>query len=257
VTYQLRQLEEQLGAPLFVRDRAGMIPTAVADGLYALLGRFATDLDGLRRGGDDTTRPLVVAATSAFGRHVVAPILRGPLFAEHRVHLRFPVADEVVARAAAGELDVGFVFRTVAHAALVAEPVFEATYVLVANASWAARLRSPADFTDVPVVTYDESEYLIGRWIGHHFGRRTPPWHATDHFEELEEVLAAVADGRGVAVVPDVCLPRRPARLRHVRWGKPPLHNTVYAIRRARAPVRPATAQLLHEIRIRGAAATS
>jgi DNA-binding transcriptional LysR family regulator len=143
VTYQLRQLEEALGAPLFVRDRGGMNPTALADGLHALLGRFATDLDGLRRGGDDTTRPLVVAATSAFGRHVVAPILRGPHFAEHRVHLRFPIADEVVARAAAGELDVGFVFRTVAHAALVAEPVFEATYVLIANATWRRASAAP------------------------------------------------------------------------------------------------------------------
>jgi len=249
VTYQLRQLEEALGAPLFVRERSGMAPTTLADGLYALVGRFAADLDDLRSGGHDAERALSIAAVSGFGRYVLAPILRRAPFDRQRITLRFPVAEEVVDRIVRGEIDLGFVFRAVTHATLIVEPVFEATYVLVADRAWARRLTTPARFTDVPLITYDESDYVIGRWLGHHFGRRTPRWSIADHFEELEEVLGAVAAGRGVAIVPGVCVSAWRGHVREVHWGKPPLVNTVLALRRARTPLRPSAAALIAEVR--------
>jgi DNA-binding transcriptional LysR family regulator len=248
ITYQLRRLEEQLGATLFARDRAGLVPTAVADGLYALVGRLGADLAELCGGGTDPNRALSIASVSGFGRYVLAPLLRRPPFEAQRITLRFPIADEVVQRAVAGDVDLGFVFRPVAHPGLVVEEVFEESYVLVAGPAWARRLRTQARFVDVPLITYDEADYVIGRWLGHHFGRRPPRWHAADHFEELEEVLDAVAAGRGVAVVPGVCLPVRRGAVREVRWQKPPVLNTVYSLRPARAPLRPAAAALLAEL---------
>ena len=248
VTYQLRRLEELMGATLFVRDRAGVVPTGVADGLYSLIGRLAADLAELRGGGADPERVLSIASVSGFGRYVLAPLLRRAPFETQRVALRFPVAEEVVQRAVAGDVDLGFVFRPVAHAGLVVEPVFDATYLLVAGPAWARRLRTQARFVDVPIITYDEGDYVIGRWLGHHFGRRPPRWHAADHFEELEEVLDSVAAGRGVAVVPGVCLPGWRGAVREVRWQKSPVVNTVYALRPARAPLRPAAAALLAEL---------
>jgi len=106
------------------------------------------------------------------------------------------------------------------------------------------------------LITYDEGDYVIGRWLGHHFGRRTPRWRAADHFEELEEVLDAVGAGRGVAVVPGVCAARWRPAVREVGWGKPALLNTVFAIRRARAPQRPSVAALLAALGRQGAATT-
>jgi LysR family transcriptional regulator, cyn operon transcriptional activator len=253
VTYQLRRLEELVGAPLFVRDRAGVVPTAVADGLYSLVRRLSADLADLRGGGTDPERALSIASVSGFGRYVLAPLLRRAPFEAQRVTLRFPVAEEVVQRTVAGDVDLGFVFRPVAHAGLVVEQAFEATYVLVAAPAWARRLRTQARFVDVPLITYDEGDYVIGRWLGHHFGRRPPRWHAADHFEELEEVLDSVAAGRGVAVVPGVCLPAWRGAVREVRWQKPPVLNTVYSLRPARAPVRPAVAALLAELARLGA----
>jgi DNA-binding transcriptional LysR family regulator len=260
LSYQLRALESALGAPLFLRDRTGMVPTELGDGLQALVGRFAAELDDLLRGGDDRSRPLAVASVSGFGRYVLAPLLRRPPFDGQRIALHFPVTQEVVDRTLRGDADVGFVFRPTSHAGLEAEPVYDATYVLVAAPTWARRLRRPADFDGVPLVTYDESDYVVGRWLGHHFGRRPPGWRSADHFEELEEVLAAVAGGRGVAVVPGVCAAgwrgAKRGALREIRWGKPPLLNTVYALRRSRAPLRPSVAALLEAIRI-GVGSTS
>jgi LysR family transcriptional regulator, cyn operon transcriptional activator len=246
VSYQLRRIEEALAAPLFVRGRGGMQPTPLADELYALLHRFGEDLARLRSGDDDADRPLAIASVSGFGRHVLAPLLRRPPFDRQRVVLRFPVADEVIERTVRGEVDVGFVFRAVAHARLATEPVHEATYVLVASAAWARRLATPSRFVDVPVITYDEGDFVLGRWLGHHFGRRPPRWQPADHFEELDEVIEAVAARRGVAVVPGICARRR--GIREVHWGRPPLLNTVHAVRRPGAP-RPSVATLLTRLR--------
>lgn len=246
VTYQLRQLEDAVGGRLFERGRGGMTPTPLAEGLHALVDRFAAELADLQRGGDDADRPLAIAAVSAFGRHVLAPLLRE---APRRVTLRFPTADEVIDRAVRGEIDLGFVFRPVTHAALVVEPVYEATYVLVADRAAARRLTSPARLDEVALVTYDEGDYVVGRWLGHHVGRRAPRWRTGDHFEELEEVLAAVAAGRGVAVVPDVCLAPVRGRVREVSWGRARVLNTVFAVRPRRAPLRPAVEDLFARVR--------
>lgn len=249
VTYQLRRLEEELGERLFVRVPGGMNPTPAADALHALVGRFAAELDQLLRGDLDAARPLAVASVSVFGRYVVAPILRAAPFDRQPISLRFPVQDEVVDRTIRGECDVGFAFRAVVHPALASEPVFDATYALVAGATWARRLASPARFQDVPMVTYDESDYVVGRWLGHQFGRRAPRWHSTSHFEEIEEVMEEVAAGRGVAVVPSVCIPAWRGAVRCVEWGKPPLVNRVHAIWRTGAALRPSALALLAAVR--------
>jgi LysR family cyn operon transcriptional activator len=246
LTYQLRRLEESLAAQLFVRGRTGMQPTALADELHAVLRRFDADLAQLRNDRREADRPLAIASVSGFGRYVLAPILRRPPFDRQRIALRFPLGEEVVDRAVRGEIDVGFVFRTVTHARLVVEAVYEASYVLVASPAWARRLPTPARFQDVPVVTYDEGDFVLGRWLGHHFGRRPPRWQAADHFEELEEVVDAVAAGRGVAVVPSICA--RGRGVREVSWKRPALLNTVYAIRRVGDP-RPSVTALLERIR--------
>ncbi|QAT86776.1 HTH-type transcriptional regulator AraB [Corallococcus coralloides] len=84
--------------------------------------------------------------------------------------------------------------------------------------------------------------------MGHHFGRRHPHGYSTAHFEELEEVLEWVAQGHGVAVVPGFCIPKGRG-LGVVSWGKPALTNTVHAVQRTQAPVRPAVAELLERLR--------
>ncbi|AGC42532.1 LysR family transcriptional regulator [Myxococcus stipitatus DSM 14675] len=247
VSYQLRRLEETLGAPLFERRSARLVPTPLADRLFRFLGGFARDVQAVLQGVEED-RPLEVASVSGFGRYVLFPLLSEMESLHRSLTLRYPPADEVFRQVLEGRVDVGFSFRGTVHPRLTLTPVYEEKLVLVAGPTWARRLRAQKDFRDVPLVTYDEGDYVVGRWLGHHFGRRHPHWYSTAHFEELEEVLDWVARGRGTAVVPDFCIPEGRG-LRVVGWGKPALVNMVHAVQRGHAPVRPVVTELLARLR--------
>jgi LysR family cyn operon transcriptional activator len=244
LSYQLAQLEAAVGARLFVRRGRGVVPTELATHLHRLATGFARDLEVARRGGASDS--LDIAAVSAFGRFVLFPRLRALRGA--RVTLRYPTADEVFRRVGDAEVDLGFSYRAVTRPRLVLEPIYTEQLVLVCDPSWARRLRTPRQFADVPVITYDESDYVIGRWLGHHFGRRAPVWSSVAHFEELEEVLDLASDGIGVAIVPSFVLGGR-WRLRSPAWSRPPVENTIFAVRRVNAPPHRAADELLAAVR--------
>jgi DNA-binding transcriptional LysR family regulator len=251
VSYQLRRLEEAMGQPLFLRRASRVVATPLADRLYRLARGFARDVAVLREGGADAGAPtgMELSSVSAFGRYILFPILLRRQFARRSITLRFPALDEVIRRVADGQVDAGFVYRAPVDARLTSEPVYEETLDLVAGPAWARRLRAMAAFEDIPLVTYDDGEYVVGRWFGHHFGRRAPRWSSVSHFEEVEEVVGAVAAGRGVAILPGFCVRAARGRVRVVRWRRPPLWNTVFAIRRAGIPEHPGVADLLVALR--------
>lgn len=232
VTYQLRKLEDQVGT-LFERRRTGMHATTRAERLYAITRELVDRIAHL----DDAPAPsLTIASVSVFGRYIVAPILRA-LGVPHT--LRFPLADEVIAKVAAGECELGFVFRAVHHAGLACEPVFAEEYVMIAP----RRRTLPAAGEIVRLVAYDESDYVVGRWIGHHYKRAPPSFEVAFRYEELEEVVAAVAAGHGCAIVPSSCVASAPVAV--VRGPHAPAINTVYAIRRVAQPLGEAAGRLL------------
>lgn len=237
VTYQLRQLEAQVGS-LFERRRTGMHATVRAERLYAITREL---VDRIARLDDAPARPLAIASVSVFGRYIVAPRLRAMVDVPHA--LRFPLADEVIAQVAGGDCELGFVFRAVHHPALACEPVHDEQYVLIAP----KRRALPTAGEIVPLVAYDEGDYVLGRWVGHHYKRTPPSFAIACRYEELEEVVAAVAAGRGCAVVPRSCLV--PGAKVHVVHGtRAPAINTVYAIWRLAQPLGDAAAKLLRAL---------
>ena len=249
VSYQLRRLEEAMGRPLFLRRANRVVATPLADRLYRLARGFARDVAVLRETEVDAHTGLELSSVSAFGRYILFPLLLRRPFARRPITLRFPVLDEVVRRVLDGQVDAGFVYRAPVDARLSAEPVYEETLDLLAGPVWARRLRTIDAFEDIPLITYDDGDYVVGRWFGHHFGRRVPRWSSASHFEEVEEVVGAVAAGRGVAILPGFCVRAGGGRVRAVRWGRPPLRNAVFAIRRAGIPEHPGVAELLAALR--------
>ena len=257
VSYQLRRLEEAMGQPLFLRRAARVVATPLADRLYRLARGFARDVAVLREGKADARVGLELSSVSAFGRYVLFPLLLRRPFTGRPITLRFPALDEVIRRVLDGQVDAGFVYRAPVDARLTVEPVFDETLDLLANPAWARRLRTIDSFEDVPLITYDDGDYVVGRWFGHHFGRRAPRWSSASHFEEVEEVVGAVAAGRGVAILPGFCTRAAPGRVKIIRWGRPPLRNTVYAIRRAGVPEHPGVAEVLRQFGTHRSAAAS
>ncbi|MEO8705281.1 MAG: LysR family transcriptional regulator [Kofleriaceae bacterium] len=251
VSYQIRQLEQQLQASLFDRTTRRLTVTGAGALLLTLCERFFGEFEQLATMLRDPTAiapPLLrIASVSGFGRYVLFPILaRMP--ALQRYSLRYPTADQVFQSLHEGSCDLGFVYLPIVSSRLLTTAVWREELVLLAP----ARSRFPASiaaFTELPFVTYDESEYVFGKWFETLYGRSPRSLHSAYHFEELEEVTRTVAAGRGWSILPADCAEniRGTVILRHRRRR---VHNVIYAVTRAGATDHPATSHIVEALRV-------
>ncbi|MFB6836884.1 LysR family transcriptional regulator [Streptomyces sp. NPDC056361] len=210
VTAQIRSLERQTGRELFARLPRGVAPTPVAHDLAA---RVATPLDALAAAtGHDDARderaaPVHLAGPAELLCIRVMPAL-APLAAEG-VRLRVapgltePLLDEL--RAGRHDLVVA-TFRPRGRT-LVAVPLMDEEFVLVAAPVWADRLgerltgEGPSALHAVPLVAYAEDVPIARRYWRHVFGARLS-CPAAVTVPDLRGVLAAVVAGAGFTVLP-------------------------------------------------------
>jgi LysR family transcriptional regulator, cyn operon transcriptional activator len=249
VSYQVQQLERQLGARLFDRTTRRLTFTPAGDRLYAVCATLFGDLErlavGLRDPAAVRTEPLRIASVSGFGRYVLFPAL-ARLPALQRYSLRFPTAEEVFASLDAGTCDVGFVHLPRVSSRLHTAEAVREELVLIAPRGRAPRRVPPtADaLAELPAVTYDESDYVFGTWFERVFGRQPRSVHADYHFEELEEVVATVAAGRGWSIVPEPCARHARGVVIH-RAARRRVDNPIYVVTRPGADAHPALPKLL------------
>jgi DNA-binding transcriptional LysR family regulator len=248
ISHQIRMLEDELGGPLLERGSKRSVPTPLGrlllDQAAPFLAELATLRDGARRSR------LRIASVSGFGRHMLFPTLLRRGLSDLCEVLRYPTAPEVIAGVVGGDYDIGFVHTPPVARHTRAEPVARVEYVLVAPPKLAVP-STAVGLGDLPWVTYDECDYVFGRWFDGVFGRPPPRWRAVHHFEELEETVAMVVAGAGVTVVPAPVVARehkaRSARV--VRPGRRRAWNTVFALQRAASAPSPATTRLLDALR--------
>lgn len=247
VSYQVRRLEETLGTKLLRREAAGVRPTSAGAAVLDFCERFFSEWRGLAGGlGQAAPEPLRIAAVSGFGRYVLAPRVLAAPPEGGRVELAFPTADEVFDRVEDARVDVGFAYTTRAAARLRFEPVWTEELVLI-TARRDRRCAPPLE--RATWVTWDEHEYVFGRWFETVLGRPPARLAGGHHFEELEEVVDAVGRGHGLSIVPDFCVARR-RDVRVVRPTRRRCENRVYAVLRAGREVGPRVAALLDALRV-------
>ena len=213
VTAQIRAFEEQLGRELFERRSRGVAPTAFADDLAA---RAAGPLEaltaltgqvGTRRGASAPPVHLGGPAEVLCAR--VLPAL-APLV-EHGVRLRvsFGVADTLLHEVRAGRYDLVIVTHRPRGRGLVASPLSDEEFVLVAAPAWAERIgapgrvatEGPAALHGVPLIAYAEDLPIARRYWRHVFGTRLTASPAVT-VPDLRGVLAAAIAGAGITVLP-------------------------------------------------------
>jgi DNA-binding transcriptional LysR family regulator len=141
-----------------------------------------------------------------------------------------------------GRCDLGVVYVPYVSTRLVATEVAREELVLIG----AALPRSIDALADTPAITYDESEYVFGAWFEAVYRRQPRSIAATYHFEELEEVVATVARGRGWSIVPSHCVTTK--RVRCVRHPRRRVVNPIYALTRP-GDDHPAAAQVIAALR--------
>jgi len=251
VSYQLRRLEERLGTPLFDRRGGRLSPNARGRRLLEFCRDMHRDWsrvrDALDAGSDEV--PLRIAAVSGFGRYVLLPLFRDGPLAGVPLRMHYPTAPEVARSVATGHADLGFVHCPQPTGRLAQQPVAEEEIVAIGKPG--AALREPADLYGQPFVTYEESEYVFATWFAQMTGSAVPPLRPVAHFEELEEVLAWVAAGRGFSIVPADCAMPAAARGEIAVLGLPGRRctNAIHVLYDTSVALPPAAERLLLALR--------
>ncbi|MFS8638641.1 MAG: LysR family transcriptional regulator [Gemmatimonadota bacterium] len=267
VSYQVRKLEEVLGVRLLERTGRRLVLTPAGRRFRAFVDRVFEELSRVRSecAAGHRVEPLRLGSASGFGRYVLLPALHrlreedaGPPV---EVRLEYEAADIVLDRLEAGEYEAAFVYKRKVSNALSYEVVYDEELVLVGSPARCDEARALGldrleTLEAMPFVTYEECEYVFGRWFESNFGRQ-PTWlRSASHFTELEEVLDFVARGVGLSVVPRDAAAEACAmgaiQVLYAGSGEP-CWNPVYLATRAGGEVRPRVRRLAELIGARGA----
>ncbi|WP_413798197.1 LysR family transcriptional regulator [Streptomyces iranensis] len=251
VTGQLARLEQQIGEPLFVRSPKGVSPTQRA---AALASRVGLHVDELRGALDSTDAPPALRGTVRVGGAAEVMSLRvlpalSPLTRRGLcVHATLGLADDLLSLLVSGRLDLVVSAVRPTRAALLAVPLIDEVFVLVAPPAVAHTVDPERLKTDpvealahIPMVGYAEELPIVRRYWRTEFGRR-PPNPVAMIVSDLRAVLAAVAAGAGISVLPRYIADPALAAGEVVQLHRPEIAplNTLYLATRRGAPANPA-----------------
>ena len=262
ISYQIRSLERVLRAKLVERGGRRVLLTPAGERLCAFCRDTFGELAELRSEcAGERREPLRLGSASGFGRYVLFPALRRlrqdsaspPL----ELQLEFDSAQVVLGRLEQGAYEAAFVYTRRISNYLRYRSVFEEELVLIAPRGFGrgrkdTGLDRVSAFEALPFVTYQEGEYVFGRWFDANFGE--PPSRITSvaRFSELEEVVDFVRRGEGLSIVPrdSVEAPVASGEVRVVYAGRgEPCFNQVYMVVRSGSSVRRELRQLTDILR--------
>lgn len=241
VSYRIKQLENQLNVKLFKPSGRRLILTPAGEKLKNLSSRYLEDLSTIHiqilNKSDEIRETLRIASVSGYGRYVLFPTLSKYNLEKIRIDLSYPLASEVFSGIEGGLYDIGFVYHKKISNLLIFEKIFKYEYVCICNDDISKKLPDYKVFTNYesyPYITYYESDFVFGKWFDSIFGRiprNTPSIH---HFEELEEVMVFVKDGKGITIIPDYLMNAAQLKdgIKVIRPNNKKCNNIVYAVTR-------------------------
>ncbi|MEV6340201.1 LysR family transcriptional regulator [Nocardia vinacea] len=251
VTTQLQALEKRLGYRLFDRLPRGVTSTTAAVELAARVAGPLDALDGVTARAEPAApvpQPPVRLAGPAELLAVQALPALAPLIERGvRLTVTAGLSEELLAGLRAGHYDLIVSTVRPRGRALVAEPLADEEFVLVAAPQLAtridtARLRTdgPAALTGLPLVSYSADLPILRRYWRHVFGVRLVA-EAAVVVADLRAITATVAAGAGISVLPRyLCAPELAAgTLVPLLEPDDPPTNTGFLVRRPGTTSRP------------------
>jgi DNA-binding transcriptional LysR family regulator len=204
VTTRVRQLEEQLGTKLFLRDGRRLTLTAEGELLldYAnQLLRLSSEARAAMRGGKPRGA-LRIGSLESTAAARLPPVLSRyhALYPEVQIELTTGTSGALINRVHAREVEAAFVAEPFNATGLETLEVFQEELVLIVPKSQ-ARVRSAADLGNLTVIAFPN---------GCSYRRRLEAWLGKDklhpdrvmEFQSYHAIVACVAAGTGIAVVP-------------------------------------------------------
>ncbi|GLY14716.1 LysR family transcriptional regulator [Kineosporia sp. NBRC 101677] len=212
LTDRIARLETRLGLKLFERSRRGTRPTASAERLAAQVGEPLGRLREVLR--PEAVEPSEVVGSLRLGGPAeimalrVLPSLAPLLGAGLQVHITLGQAEHLLTALAEQELDLVVSAVRPKRPGLAAVPLFDEEFLLVGTASQARSIdpaelqtRPVAALAHLPLVAYADDLPIVRRYWRTLFGQR-PPNRVALTVPDLRAVLAAVAAGVGISVLP-------------------------------------------------------
>ena len=137
LSHQIRQLEDEIGQPLFERIGRRVVTTEAGELFLAFASRALKEVDQgiamLKPGGGNLTGQVRIGATHTFNIGLI-PECVALFLARHptvQIGVEELAAEQIVARLRAGELDIGIAYRPSDPTDLWFEPLYHEEMVLV------------------------------------------------------------------------------------------------------------------------------
>lgn len=228
VSQQIRNLEEELGGTLVVRKTGVATPRGHL--LYERARNLLNDAESLVRAledfDEDVARVLRVGTSDTTAIYFLPPYVRAFSEAMPRTHLELlnRSTAELAEALLRGELDLGIVTLPVAHEDLEELTLFSERFVLVLP-----RAHRLASHRQVALSALAEESFLLldestrtGALLADFFKHEDFRPRATLHSGSFEVIKRYVAEGVGVAFLPEAVVAEEEAGLARVRVPKLP-----------------------------------
>ena len=137
LSHQIRQLEEELGQPLFDRIGRKVVTTEAGELFLGFASRALREVDQgiamLKPGRGNLTGQVRIGATQTFNIRLIPECIAGFLARHPTVQVRVEelAADQIADKLHAGELDIGVAYRPSGPTDLWFEPLYNEEMVLV------------------------------------------------------------------------------------------------------------------------------
>lgn len=205
-------LEHRLGFALFHRAGRRLVPTASGLHLHKEFrrhqGAFLESVKGLAEKKHRVAGLLRIGSYVEFATSQLAPVLRSftQKFPDTQLKLHFDNPSRLEHALEHGRLDLCFSIYPSGARKLESRPVFHEELVLVSPAGMLGDSPSFEEVLAAPLVDYYANHVALARWLQLHFRRRPKKLPVKVYASAAEMVLALVAEGTGIGVVPKFLL---------------------------------------------------
>jgi DNA-binding transcriptional LysR family regulator len=197
VSQHIRRAEARLGLLLFERTPAGLVPTPDLLRIQPMLDAgFRMLADAIGALAAERAGILTVTAGSAFAARWLVPRLSRFTGPNPEIELRF-IATAAAIDLASSDVDCAIRMGRGGWPGVLAERLIPQTVFPVCAPSLAARLRSPADLGDVPVIRDEGSLISWAEWFAA-AGVASPPRLSGPSYTDPIPAIEAALAGQGV-----------------------------------------------------------
>jgi DNA-binding transcriptional LysR family regulator len=232
VSYDLAALQRDLGITLLIKNGRGLALTVQGRILAEAVQRADRDFQRtLQRLSQNHAQqePLRVCAVSGFGRYRLVPNLLHALPKDRPLEVSLAVAEQVLRQVETGTCDFGLSYKPLVSTSVSVIPITDERLVMIGPPQIKQPKRS--ELAKLSFITYDEFEYVYQHWFAAQGIAPPERWQRSDHYQELEEAIAAVRARRGFCVVPlDSVRLESPETLQVFSRGLKACRNTVYLL---------------------------